>query len=103
MTTKYHLFPVARSARTTEVRAGFGTETIWLYCPGVVPANTRNPVSPVNGLPSVLVVGARHDTVTERVGFAVTEIAKAGIEAEALPSLTRMTILAKAPLVVGVP
>jgi hypothetical protein len=31
VTAKYHLIPVARSARTTDVTPGFGTETIWLY------------------------------------------------------------------------
>jgi len=60
-------------------------------------------VSPVKGVPSVFVVGARQDNVTDVVGLAVTAIAKAGNEAEALPSLTLMPMFAKLPLVVGVP
>ena len=59
------------------------------------PYKTLSVVDPVTGVPSVFCVGGTQDTVMEPVGAAATVMANAGSDAEALPSLAVITMLAK--------
>src|SRR5262245_20012570 len=65
----------------------------------------RKPLRFVSVEPSVLVVGAVQDSVTEPFALAVTLIVNAGSETDALPSLTLMTTFEYVPTcaAVGVP